>query len=98
MPVAADKFAQSGEAARSEPTTRFRRERRATTGLGKSTGRRRANRLGLQIASIVVFLGIWQIVGSQINPILLATPSRVWDAFVNLIKDGTLGPAFLRAM
>ncbi|MGH8959651.1 MAG: ABC transporter permease [Jatrophihabitantaceae bacterium] len=52
----------------------------------------------MQLASVAIFLGIWQIVGSNINPILLATPGRVWNAFVDLIKSGTLGPAFLRAM
>jgi ABC-type nitrate/sulfonate/bicarbonate transport system permease component len=52
----------------------------------------------LQVLSVVVFLGIWQIAGAHVNPILLATPSRVWSAFINLIESGTLGPAFLRAM
>jgi NitT/TauT family transport system permease protein len=52
----------------------------------------------LQVLSVVVFLGIWQIAGAHVNPILLATPTRVWSAFINLIQSGTLGPAFLRAM
>jgi NitT/TauT family transport system permease protein len=52
----------------------------------------------LQVLSVVVFLGIWQIAGAHVNPILLATPTRVWSAFVSLIQSGTLGPAFLRAM
>jgi len=52
----------------------------------------------LQVLSVVVFLGIWQVAGAHVNPILLATPTRVWSAFVNLIENGTLGPAFLRAM
>lgn len=52
----------------------------------------------LQVLSVVVFLGIWQIAGAHVNPILLATPTRVWSAFINLIESGTLGPAFLRAM
>lgn len=52
----------------------------------------------LQVLSVVVFLGIWQIAGAHVNPILLATPTRVWSAFINLIQGGTLGPAFLRAM
>jgi NitT/TauT family transport system permease protein len=52
----------------------------------------------LQVLSVVVFLGIWQIAGAHVNPILLATPTRVWSAFISLIQSGTLGPAFLRAM
>src|ERR1700753_3744972 len=52
----------------------------------------------LQVLSVVVFLGIWQIAGAHVNPILLATPTRVWSAFSSLIQSGTLGPAFLRAM
>src|SRR6202035_1068378 len=52
----------------------------------------------LQVLSVVVVLGIWQIAGAHVNPILLATPTRVWSAFISLIQSGTLGPAFLRAM
>jgi NitT/TauT family transport system permease protein len=53
---------------------------------------------GLPILSVIIFLALWQVVGSGINPILLATPAAVAQAFVNLINDGTLWPAFLRAM
>jgi ABC-type nitrate/sulfonate/bicarbonate transport system permease component len=60
--------------------------------------RRILDRAAIQVLSVVVFLGIWQIAGSHVNPILLATPSGVWSAFVDLIRSGTLGPAFLRAM
>lgn len=56
------------------------------------------DRAFLQVLSVVVFLGIWQVAGAHVNPILLATPTRVWGAFVNLTKTGVLGPAFLRAM
>jgi NitT/TauT family transport system permease protein len=54
--------------------------------------------MALPILSVVVFLILWQVIGSGINPILLATPSAVAGAFVDLIRDGTLWPAFLRAM
>lgn len=63
-----------------------------------SPARRIFDRAALQLLSVVVFLGIWQIAGSHVNPILLATPTRVWSAFVSLSENGTLGPAFLRAM
>ncbi|MGH3222112.1 MAG: ABC transporter permease [Streptosporangiaceae bacterium] len=52
----------------------------------------------MPLVSVVVFLGLWQIVGSGINPILLATPSAVGRAFYDISKDGELGPAFLRAI
>jgi ABC-type nitrate/sulfonate/bicarbonate transport system permease component len=52
----------------------------------------------LPILSVVVFLAIWQAVGSQINPILLATPDKVAQAFWDTTKSGALGTAFLHAM
>lgn len=52
----------------------------------------------LPIASVVVFLALWQIVGASINPILMATPVSVAQAFWTIIADGTLVPAFARAM
>ena len=52
----------------------------------------------LPIVSVVVFLGAWQIVGAGLNPILLATPTAVAAAFVGIVGDGTLVPAFVRAM
>ena len=57
-----------------------------------------ARRAVLPILSLVVFLTLWQIVGSGLNPILLATPLAVANAFDVIIRDGTLPPAFLRAM
>jgi NitT/TauT family transport system permease protein len=82
-------------------------EHAEATGSSAGTGERRAgtppawkilDRAALQVLSVVVFLGIWQIAGSHVNPILLATPTKVWSAFVSLSENGTLGPAFLRAM
>ncbi|MGX7677490.1 ABC transporter permease [Jatrophihabitans sp. DSM 45814] len=52
----------------------------------------------LPIISVVIFLGAWQIIGSHINPILLATPDDVAKAFWDILKSGELGTAFLRAM
>jgi NitT/TauT family transport system permease protein len=53
---------------------------------------------GLPLLSVVVFLGFWQLVGASVDPILFSTPSKVADAFVQMIKDGSLVPAFLSAM
>jgi len=52
----------------------------------------------LPIISVLIFLAVWQIVGSRINPILLATPSAVGQAFVDINREGLLWPAFSRAM
>ena len=56
------------------------------------------NKAVLPIVSVIVFLAIWQVFGSTINPILLATPSAVAKAFVEIVQDGSLVPAFLHAM
>ena len=50
------------------------------------------------IASVVVFLIIWQIVGASVDPILFATPTAVASAFWKLLTDGELAPAFGQAM
>lgn len=52
----------------------------------------------LPVVSVIVFLLLWQAFGSTVNPILLATPTSVGDAFVQITRDGSLGPAFLHAM
>lgn len=56
------------------------------------------NKAVLPIASVIVFLLLWQAFGSTVNPILLATPTDVVKAFVEITQDGSLGPAFLHAM
>lgn len=63
-----------------------------------SAARRLSRTLGVQVASVAVFLALWQWVGGQLNPILLATPTAVLSAFVDLIQKGELQPAFLVAM
>jgi ABC-type nitrate/sulfonate/bicarbonate transport system permease component len=80
------------------PTSLTKEQRRSRRRSNNSPARRIAKTAGIQILSVVIFLTIWQFAGSHVNPILLATPTRVWHSFVNLIQDGTLGPAFLRAM
>ena len=57
-----------------------------------------AHPLTLSILSVVIFLAAWQIVGSGLNPILLATPWAVAVSFAKIVADGSLAPAFLRAM
>lgn len=96
MSVTADRVSRSK---RPSPALSERRDRRrAGRRTGPSGGRRLLKNVGIQVLSVAIFLTIWQIAGSRVNPILLATPTKVWHAFVNLIQDGTLGPAFARAM
>ena len=52
----------------------------------------------LPFVSVVVFLVVWQVVGASIDPILLATPSKVAQAFWDLLSSGELAPAFGTAM
>lgn len=89
--------AVSAEATGSSVSSGERARRSGRRGAA-SPARRILDRAALQLLSVIVFLGIWQIAGSHVNPILLATPTGVWSAFISLTKDGTLGPAFLRAM
>ena len=53
---------------------------------------------GLPYISVLVFLGVWQVVGDHIDPILLATPVNTAKAFWDLLTSGQLGPAFGSAM
>jgi ABC-type nitrate/sulfonate/bicarbonate transport system permease component len=55
-------------------------------------------RRGLPLLSVLVFLGVWQTLGRSIDPILLATPTAVIQAFGDLLSNGQLWPAFLTAM
>lgn len=68
-------------------------------------GRRRPSRLrrlgrtlGIQVVSVAVFLTLWQWVGGQMNPILLATPTAVMAAFIDLVATNQLQAAFVMAM
>jgi NitT/TauT family transport system permease protein len=65
-----------------------------------SSARQRSRRLRaiLPIASVVVFLAVWQVVGGRVDPILFATPTEVAKAFWDLLRTGQLGPAFGSAM
>lgn len=50
------------------------------------------------LASVIVFLIIWQIVGARQDPILFTTPKNVAKAFWDLCRDGKLWPAFRTSM
>ena len=59
---------------------------------------RRYRTVIIPLVSLAVFLSTWQIVGAGINPILMATPTAVAGAFVELVVTGRLIPAFLVAV
>jgi len=73
------------------------RSSRATYGR-PSRMRRIARGVGVQVLSVTVFLLLWQWVGGQMNPILLATPTAVMAAFVDLVATNQLQSAFVMAM
>ncbi|MCU1489472.1 MAG: putative amino acid transporter, permease protein [Acidimicrobiaceae bacterium] len=52
----------------------------------------------LPVVSVLVVLGLWQLIGSRINPILLSTPTSTISAFGHMISRGQLIPAFFTAM
>lgn len=53
------------------------------------------NKWVLRIGSIVLVLIAWQIVGGNINPIYLSTPTKIAAAAVNVIADGELYKALV---
>ena len=52
----------------------------------------------LPVLAAVVFLVAWELFGRAVNPILFSPPSRVIEAFGDLIADGRLPSAFLVTM
>jgi ABC-type nitrate/sulfonate/bicarbonate transport system permease component len=78
-----------------------RRRRGGQGGSGRrwpGRGRLTQSRWVLPLLSLVVFLAIWQVVGGMLNPIVLATPSAVVAAFVDLVRTGQMESAFALAM
>lgn len=55
-------------------------------------------RLAPPLGSLVVVLGIWQLIGSHTDPILFSTPLNTVKSFGTIVKDGELLPAFVVSM
>ncbi|WP_315067280.1 ABC transporter permease subunit [uncultured Clostridium sp.] len=53
--------------------------------------------LGVSFISVLVFFCIWQITTSKglINPVFLPSPQKVWQAFVELAKQGYKGESLV---
>lgn len=63
----------------------------------RGRARRLARSTAIQVVSVACFLLLWQLVGSHTNPILLATPTAVVAAFVDMVAKGQLQSGFLLA-
>ena len=50
------------------------------------------------VASLAVFLLIWEILGRHINPIFGAPPSAIFDAFLVLLHNGKLAAALFQSL
>jgi NitT/TauT family transport system permease protein len=57
-----------------------------------------ARRWTLRIGSVAAILIAWQVYGGSINPILLSDPSAVAVAFVDMVRDGSLGHALASSL
>jgi NitT/TauT family transport system permease protein len=60
--------------------------------------RRRLRKSLVQITSLACFLGLWQWAGTSADPVLFATPVRVVEAFIDLIRTGLLQDALVIAL
>jgi len=54
--------------------------------------------LGLGALSLAVVTAVWQLIGSHVNPIYVSYPSAIVQSFLNLVKNGSLWPAFADTM
>ena len=52
--------------------------------------RRQMTNLFIRVVSLAIALTIWQVAGSQVDPVLFATPSAVFSAAVDMIISGEL--------
>ena len=57
-----------------------------------------ARRWTLRFASVAAILIAWQVYGGSITPILLSDPSAVAVAFVDMVRDGSLGHALASSL
>jgi NitT/TauT family transport system permease protein len=80
--------AEIREAKRRARRARARRER----------ARRAILKWGVRLASLALFLGLWQWYGSSVNPILFSPPTKIAHEFWVLTKDGTLPKALLQSL
>lgn len=56
------------------------------------------NRGLISLASVIVFLLIWEFFGRDINPIFASYPTAIFAEGISMIKEGGLETAFLQSM
>jgi len=64
----------------------------------EARGKRGVPRWAVTVASLAVFLLIWEFVGRHINPIFGAPPSAIFDAFLALVHNGKLAGALMQSL
>ena len=77
-----------------------------TTGLGQAAiapavttrTRFRMPSWAITTLSVIIFFALWEIFGRDVNPVFGSYPSAIVVAFVALLQDGTLVPAFLESL
>lgn len=75
-----------------------RKRRARVERLRRERLRRNALKWSVRLASLALFLGVWQWYGSSVNPILFAPPTKIAHEFWLLTKDGTLPKALLQSL
>ncbi len=77
-------------AARVEADEVTAEQERAQRVAGERRAQRRILALGVRIASLVIALGLWEVLGRQVDPILFTVPSKVAVAGWAMIASGEL--------
>ena len=52
----------------------------------------------IRTASVAVFFVIWEYYGRRMDPIFMAPPSAIFDAFVQLVQSGALRKAMIQTL
>ena len=55
-------------------------------------------RWAVTVGTLVVFLAFWEYFGRDVNPIFGSYPSAIFDAFVDLVRNGKLGVALWQSV
>jgi NitT/TauT family transport system permease protein len=61
-------------------------------------GKRGVPRWAVTVGTLVVFLAFWEYFGRDVNPIFGSYPSAIFDAFVDLVRNGKLGVALWQSV
>ncbi len=51
----------------------------------------------ITVISVVTFFVLWEIFGRDVNPVFGSYPSAIFAAFLDVMRDGTLVPAFFES-